>query len=262
MAKIGLRNFRYAFLTEAEDGTPSYGGAKVPGKAIDCEVSVENNDVKLYADDGVAEADKSFSSGSVTITLDRADYQVQADLLGHNYENGKLTRNANSNAPYIGLGRIVTLLQDNVKHYKVEILKKVKMAEPSQSDATKGETIEFNTVQMEGSIATLANGDWSDSKMFDTYEEAIEYLENELGGAPVTTTYTVTYDLNGGTGTIAPVTVNAGDSITLDDGSGITLPSGKTSFLGWAKTSTSSTATVTSPFTPTKDETLYAVYAD
>lgn len=262
MAKIGLKNFRYAFLTEANDGTASYGGAKQPGKAIDCEVSVENNDVKLYADDVVQESDTSFSGGTVNITLDRDDYQVHADLLGHTYEDGVLTRNAGDVAPYIGFGRIISLLQDNVRCYKVEILKKVKMSEPSQNDTTKGETVEFNTVSMEGSIATLADGSWSISKMFDSHEDALAFLEEQLGGDTPSNTYTVSYNVNGGEGTISPVTVTAGESITLDDGSGLTPPAGKTSFVGWAKSAGASSATVTSPFTPTKDETLYAVWAD
>lgn len=53
MAKIGLTNFRYGILTEAQDGTPSYGGAKTPGAAVSCNVEVTNNDAKLYANDGV-----------------------------------------------------------------------------------------------------------------------------------------------------------------------------------------------------------------
>ena len=71
----------------------------------------------------------------------------------------------------------------------------------------------------------------------------------------------MTYDENGGTGSIESVTVNAGDSITLSDGTGLTAPEGK-SFVGWAKTSSAQSATVTSPFTPTGDVTLYAVYTD
>ena len=182
MAKIGLKNFRYAFLTET-NGTATYGGAKTPGKAIDCEISVDNNDVKLYADDAVQESDTSFSGGTVNMTLDRADYQVQADMLGHTYSNGVLTRSSNSVAPYIGFGRIITLLEDNVKKYKVEILKKVKMSEPSQTDTTKGETIEFNTVAMTGTISTLSDGTWSISKEFTDYDSAIAFLEEQLGGA-------------------------------------------------------------------------------
>lgn len=102
MAKIGLNNFRYAILTEAANGTPSYAGAKTPGAAISCNVEISNNDAKLYANDGLQESDTSFSGGTVTIGVDRADYATQADLLGHTYsaENG-LTRAANDVAPYV-----------------------------------------------------------------------------------------------------------------------------------------------------------------
>lgn len=72
--------------------------------------------------------------------------------------------------------------------------------------------------------------------------------------------YVVTYDANGGTGTIEPVTYT-GTPITLSDGTGLTGPSDKPVFVGWAKTSTAQSATVTSPFTPTGNTTLYAVWA-
>jgi hypothetical protein len=79
--------------------------------------------------------------------------------------------------------------------------------------------------------------------------------------APVVTKYTVTYDVNGGTGTVEAVEVTAGESITLDDGSGITAPEGK-EFVGWATTDDAESADVTSPYTPEADVTLYAVYGD
>ncbi len=72
--------------------------------------------------------------------------------------------------------------------------------------------------------------------------------------------YTITYDANGGTGTIDAVTFT-GTPITLSDGTGLTGPEGKTVFKGWAKTSNASSATVTSPFTPTANVTLYAVWS-
>lgn len=70
---------------------------------------------------------------------------------------------------------------------------------------------------------------------------------------------TVTYNANGGTGTVAAVNVAAGDSITLSDGTGLTAPEGK-EFAGWAKSSSAQNPTVTSPYTPTESVTLYAVY--
>lgn len=72
--------------------------------------------------------------------------------------------------------------------------------------------------------------------------------------------YTVTYDVNGGTGTIEPVTYT-GEPIASDDGSSLTGPEEKPIFKGWAKTASAQSATVTSPFTPTADVTLYAVWA-
>ncbi len=184
MAKIGLNNFRYGILTE-NNGVATYGGAKTPGKAISCNVEITNNDAKLFADDVVQESDTTFASGTVTIGVDRADYQVQADLLGHTYaEDIGIVRNANDVAPYVGFGRVIVLLQDNVRYYKVEFLRKVKFSEPGQEDTTKGESVEFGTVEMQGTVSTLANGDWSAAQTFDTQEEAISYLESLLGTTP------------------------------------------------------------------------------
>lgn len=178
MAKIGLDNFRYAPLTENSDGTATYGVAKKPGKAITCNVSITNNDAKLFADNGLAESDTSFQSGNVTMGIDDDDLQTQADLLGHTITEGVIVRNANDAAPYVGIGRIVTKMVNGVKKYKVEFLNKVKFGEPSQEDSTKGESVEFGTVELEGTIATLANGDWSKAKTFDDKTAAVTYLES------------------------------------------------------------------------------------
>ena len=74
------------------------------------------------------------------------------------------------------------------------------------------------------------------------------------------TQYVVTYDANGGTGEIAAVTVDVGESVSLSDGTGLTAPEGK-EFAGWATEATATQADVTSPYTPTADITLYAVWA-
>lgn len=180
MAKIGLNSFRYSVLTEATDGTPSYDGAKTPAKAVSCSVSISNNDVKLYADDALAESDTSFQSGSVTIGIDDEDQETMATLLGHSVDSTTqaMIRNANDVSPYVGFGRIVVKMVQNVKKYKVEFLYKVKFSEPSQEDNTKGESVEFATTTLEGTVATLADGKWSESKTFDTKNEALAFLEN------------------------------------------------------------------------------------
>lgn len=181
MAKIGLKNFLFGVLTEASDGTATYGAGQKPAKAISCNVSITNNEATLYADDALAESDTSFQSGTVTIGIDDENLEMQATLLGHEITDGKMVRNANDTAPYVGLGRIITKMVGGAYKYKVEFLCKVKFAEPSQEDNTKGESLEFGTSEMEGTVSTLANGDWSIVETFNTMTEAQTYLNSLFG---------------------------------------------------------------------------------
>lgn len=186
MAKIGLSNFRYSKLTESSDGKATYDGAHTPAKAVSCKVSVTNNDATLYADDSLAESDYSFNSATVTIEIDEDDPQTMADLLGHKVIAGsdgarsEIVRNSNDTAPYVGLGRVITKVVNGEYKYKVEFLNKVKFSEPSQEDKTKGDKVDFTTTELEGVASSLANGDWSKAKTFNTKKEAITYLEGLL----------------------------------------------------------------------------------
>lgn len=257
MAKIGLRNFLFGILTEEADGTATYGTAVKPAKAISCSVSISNNDAKLYADDGLAESDTTFQSGTVTLGIDDEDTTVMATLLGHELTDGEIVRNANDIAPYVGLGRIVTKIVGGVYKYKVEFLKKVKFSEPSQEDNTKGESLEFGTSELEGTVAALADGSWSVSKTFNTMNEAQAYLNGFFGSA---TPATVTYNANGGSNAPAAVSTYVGATITVDDGSGL-VPAEGYHFIGWDTSSSATTPDVSGTYKVTKAATtLYAIY--
>lgn len=191
MAKIGLSNFRYSKLTESSDGKATYDGPHKPGKAVSCKVSVNNNDATLYADDSLAESDYSFNNATVTMGIDEDDQQTMADLLGHKVTagddgaSGEIVRNSNDTAPYVGLGRVITKVVNGVYKYKVEFLYKVKFSEPSQEDKTKGDKVDFSGVELEGVASSLANGDWSKAKTFDSEKEAVTYLEGLMAKASV-----------------------------------------------------------------------------
>ena len=176
MARIGLSDFRYGILTES-GSTVTYGIAKTPGHAISFKCDITNNSAKLYGDNVQIESDTSFQSGTCTMGIDKDDIQTMADLLGHTISGSTLIRNANDTAPYVGVGRVLELVINNVKKYKVEFLCKVKFSEPSQDNATKGESVEFGTYELNGDVSALANGDWSKSQEFTTKEDAITYLE-------------------------------------------------------------------------------------
>lgn len=110
---------------------------------------------------------------------------------------------------------------------------------------TDGLAEEYKLIEPTGSKTITANGT----------VDVTEYASAVVNVG----TYTITYNVNGGTGTVSPDTVIAGNSTTLDDGTGITAPEGKT-FAGWATTDDAETPDATSPYTATGNVTLYAVY--
>ena len=110
---------------------------------------------------------------------------------------------------------------------------------------TEGLAEEYKLIEPTGTKAITLNG---------TYD-ITEYASATVNVGVLT----VTYNANGGTGSVDPVTVGAGSSVTLSDGTGLTAPEGKV-FDGWATTSDAEAPDVESPYTPTENVTLYAVY--
>lgn len=266
MANIGLTNLWYSFLTENNNTLtgftiPTYDGARSLGKAVSCAVEITSNTAKLYGDDVLAESDTSFASGKITLGVTDDNEEVFAPLLGHEVVDGVVNRGAQDTAPYVGVGRVVTKMVNGVYKYKAEFIYKAKFTEPNKDEKTKGESVEFSTPSIVGDIMAIADAknSWSASKTFNSKAEALEFIKTKLGGSR----YTVSYDMNGGTGTApASVEVQEGDSVTLPDGSGITPPANKV-FDGWSLAPNAETVVKgTSPYTPTASVTLGAVWKD
>ena len=75
MAKIGLKYIVYKTAT----------AQGVVGKAIQADIAITANNVKLSADDGIAEVDNGYQSGTITLGIDDLSDTVQVDLWGTRY---------------------------------------------------------------------------------------------------------------------------------------------------------------------------------
>ena len=179
MAKIGLNNFRYAIATVGQNGTITYGTVKKPAKAVSFSFEPTTSDAKLYADDSLAESDNRVTGGTCTMGIDRLDAETMAEILGHDYDNSthEVVSNVNDIAPYVGVGRIVRIMVDGVQNFRATFLAQCKFAEPSADDNTMGESVEFSTYELSGTVVVPADGNWRREKVFTTQEDAITYLE-------------------------------------------------------------------------------------
>ena len=227
MAKIGLNNLKWGILSEVGE-TATYGAMQSLGKAVSANVSITNNSAVLYADDAIAESDNTFSTGTITLTVDDDGDTVFAPLIGHEIDSdtGEMIRNKNDAPPYVGVGRIINKMKNGARLYKVEFLSKVKFAEPSQESNTHGETTEFGTQQIEGTIATLESGEWSKTKTFTSHADALAYLASCFGQTITADTFTstgsTTETLTHAPATVFTVTIN-GTPTTAYSVSGTTL---------------------------------------
>ena len=150
MATIGLDKLYYATFTEDEHGAETYDTPKPLAKAISAELSVELAEAILYADDGASEIVKEFKSGTITLGIDDIGATVAADLIGARVDGNKVLVSATEDG---GSGVAIAFRAAKANGtYRYFWLYRVKFAVPATSLTTKGDSIEFSTPEIEGTI--------------------------------------------------------------------------------------------------------------
>lgn len=183
MARLGLQGFRYAIISDEDPLT--YGTPATVGKAVGAKVTLQLNSAELYADNVLTETDYTFSKGSISMTVSDDEDTVLAALLGRTVGTSpaEIVRKNTDVAPYVGVGRIITKIVGGVYKYKAEFLSKVKFQDTMPEDKTKGEKVEFGTVELMGEVCALSDGTWSKTATFTTVADAVSYLDDCFGVA-------------------------------------------------------------------------------
>lgn len=151
MATIGLDRLFYAPVTEAPTtGEETYGTPVMLAKAISAELSVELAEATLYADDGPSEVIKEFKGGKLTLGVDDIGRGAAETLTGATTDSkGVLVSTSEDSGQNVAIG--FRAKKGNGK-YRYFWLYKVKFAVPSDSLATKGDSITFQTPKIEGTV--------------------------------------------------------------------------------------------------------------
>lgn len=186
MAKIGLSKPYFAKYSNVGE-TVTYSGGALMGKAVELSIELEDaDDNVLYADNGPAESANTFSGGSFTVTTDDLLPEVMVAVLGvaeeaitseeiqtetpkwYNWGDDQET-------PYLGFGAIVKVRNGGKDGFQAVILPKIQFSNPSDTFTTQGETIEWGTPEISGTIlrSDALNHNWKKiSSVMDTEADA------------------------------------------------------------------------------------------
>lgn len=161
MATIGLDKLFYSKITEDENGEETYATPVPLAKAMTAELSIELAEATLYADDGASEIVKEFQSGTLTLGIDDIGTAVAENLTGAKIDSNKVLISAGEDGGTpVAVG--FRAKKSNGK-YRYFWLYRVKFGIPATNLTTKGESIEFSTPSIEGTV-TRRNKPDSQSK--------------------------------------------------------------------------------------------------
>lgn len=178
----------------ADTGKVNYSGGIINPHAISYTAAIESTDNNpLYGDNMVIENDVGrFSTGTLTLETDDLVGEVTMFLLDaktveRQYGEDKTVQaivfDDRMKSPTLGTGIIEEHQIDDVNQYKAIWFKKVNYSIPEDTATTRGETIEWQTRTIEGTIARSdeAEHPWKEEAWFETESEAVEYLKAMLG---------------------------------------------------------------------------------
>lgn len=194
MAGIGMYGVYYAKCVKNDGVTTGYsGGVKQMGKAIAANFSPTNpEDNPLFANNSEGENNySSASGGTLDLTLDRLTQEAAADLYGLTVEEVTVTMGetsvtgkalkykGNEQSAPVGVAFVRMHQQDGVRKHEVVLYRSVTFGMPDSSAQTMGESIEWQTPEISGTVQGL-EGDgsepWHESVVFPSQDAALEYI--------------------------------------------------------------------------------------
>ena len=155
---LGLKDLFYAKCTEA-DGIETYGMPKKMAEAMTSDLSVSTADGSLYADDTLSESVTEFAKGTLKLGIKDLTPEVLAEILGQMVDQNKVVwAGKDDEPPYVAIG---FRARKTGGRFRYVWLLKVKFKVPSEKYETKGESIKFNTPEIEGEFTVRKkDGRW------------------------------------------------------------------------------------------------------
>lgn len=197
MAIIGVSRPKYAIYGYNEETkTITYSDGGSLGKATEVDVTINTSeDNNLFADNGMAETDRQFTDGTITVGTDHLSQEVSKAILGAKEQAleeipgitdtdvKELIFDDSMSNPYLGQGIIIKTQKNNVTAWRAVVFTKTMFNVPDESATTQGDQIEWQTPSL---VANILRDDspthmWKREATFTTEAQAEAYLDFRLG---------------------------------------------------------------------------------
>ena len=194
MAVIGLSKPYYGIYS-ANGNAVSYANGAVMGKATEANIEIDTTeDNNLYADNAIAETDRSFAGGTLTLSTDDLSQEVAKAILGltetaitgiegvTDTSVKELVYDDTQTTPYLGLGFIVKKKVGGAYKWRAVVLSKVMFSVPADAATTQGESIEWQVPELSATIMRddSATHMWKREATFTTEAQAEAYIKSRL----------------------------------------------------------------------------------
>lgn len=194
MAVIGLSKPYYGIYS-ATGNAVSYANGAVMGKATEANIEIDTTeDNNLYADNAIAETDRSFAGGTLTLSTDDLSQEVTKAILGltetaitgiegvTDTSVKELVYDDTQTTPYLGVGFIVKKKVGGAYKWRAVVLSKVMFSVPADAATTQGESIEWQVPELSATIMRddSATHMWKREATFTTEAQAEAYIKARL----------------------------------------------------------------------------------
>ena len=194
MAVIGLSKPYYGIYS-VSGTTVSYANGAVMGKATEANIEIDTTeDNNLYADNAIAETDRSFAGGTLTLSTDDLSQEVAKAILGltetaitgiegvTDTSVKELVYDDTQTTPYLGVGFIVKKKVVGAYKWRAVVLSKVMFSVPADAATTQGESIEWQVPELSATIMRddSATHMWKREATFTTEAQAEAYIKARL----------------------------------------------------------------------------------
>lgn len=194
MATIGLSKPYYAVYSNTGTSV-TYASGAVMGKATEANIEIEtSDDNNLYGDNAIAETDRQFTGGTLTLSTTDLSQEVSKAILGLTEQalteiTGvtdesvmELIYDDTQNTPYLGVGFIVKKKVDGAIKWRGIVLTKVMFSIPADAATTQGESIEWQVPELSATIMRddSATHMWKREATFTTEAQAEAYIKDRL----------------------------------------------------------------------------------